>query len=59
MANLNANNLPSQQVKHKQNKQNVPTQNQARTRATQENAMPIAPYSQLHYCVNQKHCGFG
>ena len=45
MANLNANNLPSQQVKHKQNKESVPTQNQARTRATQENAMPIAPYS--------------
>jgi conjugal transfer pilus assembly protein TraV len=45
MANLNANNLPSQQVKHKQNKETLPSQNQARTRATQENAMPIAPYS--------------
>lgn len=45
MANLNANNLPSQKVKHQQNKEKVPTQYQARTRATQENAMPIAPYS--------------
>ncbi|MBD0153164.1 type IV conjugative transfer system lipoprotein TraV, partial [Acinetobacter baumannii] len=45
MANLNANNLPSQQVKHGNSKEVIANTYMQRTRATKDNAMPVAPYA--------------